>query len=354
MPEEQDARVQAVVTHWAPRLIAAGVDYNDFQRTLARIRRWEDWCVEWQRAAAYHEQLAREALSPISAGEAYLRAAPCHHFGKYIFFEAGDEARAASQALRDNYAKAAPLLDPPSERVLIPYAGKELPGNLRKPDGISRPPVMLLLAGLDSVKEEFATFEPLFHRRGLATLAFDGPGQGEMEHDMAIEPAFEKVITAVVDWLQTRQDVDGRRVACGGVSLGGYYTSRAAAYEPRLRCAVSMGGPYDFSESLPTMPPMSQQAFQARSFSPSREAAFEKVKELTLRDCARLITMPFLIIFGKADGIIDYHQAERQFAEMPSTDKRLELYEDGNHIVNNYPYAYRPLVADWVAQRLAG
>jgi esterase/lipase len=186
----------------------------------------------------------------------------------------------------------------------------------------------------------------------VATLAFDGPGQGEMEHELAIEPAFENVIAPVMDWLAGRSDVDAGRVACGGISLGGYYASRAAAYEPRLRCAVNMGGPYDFSESLPTMPSMSQQAFQARTFSPSREVAFEKVKELTLRDCARLITMPFLIVFGKEDRIIDYRQAERLFAEISSTDKRLELYEQGNHIVNNFPYAYRPLVADWVAERL--
>jgi len=352
MPASSDPRVQAAVAHWAPRLIANGVDYNDFQRTLARIERWEDWCAEWQKTAAYHEQLGREALSTISAGEAYLRAAICHHFAKFIFFEEGEQLRAASKATVENYLKAAPLLDPPAERVLIPYAGRQLPGNLRKPAGVQRPPLVLLLAGLDSVKEEFSTFEPLFHRRGVATLAFDGPGQGESEFELPIEPAFEKVVTAVVDWLQGRSDVDASRVACAGVSLGGYYASRAAAYEQRLLCAVAMGGPYDMAENFHNTPPQTQQAFQTRSFSPTLEAAYAKAAELTLKDCARLIRMPFLLVFGKQDRLIPYQQAERLYAEVSSPDKRLEMYPEGNHIANNFPYAYRPLVADWVAERL--
>ena len=38
-----DARVRAAIEHWAPRIISAGVDYNDFVRTTARIERWEEW-----------------------------------------------------------------------------------------------------------------------------------------------------------------------------------------------------------------------------------------------------------------------------------------------------------------------
>jgi len=40
------------------------------------------------------------------------------------------------------------------------------------------------------------------------------------------------------------------------------------------------------------------------------------------------------------------------YAEISSPDKQLEMYEHGNHVVNNMPYAYRPLVADWVADHL--
>ena len=36
-----------------------------------------------------------------------------------------------------------------------------------------------------------------------------------------------------------------------GVSLGGYYGARAAAFEPRLRAVVISGGCYDYGDADP-------------------------------------------------------------------------------------------------------
>ena len=350
-----DPRVQAAIAHWAPRFIAQGIDYNDFVRTTARIQRWQEWCTEWQRTAAEHEALARAAEerdSPLAAADAWIQAAMCHHFGKFVFFDDMDQLRSASVATVADFARAAPLLDPPAEPVRIPYASKQLPGYLRMPAGTSRPPVVVLIAGLDSTKEEFHTFTPLFLRRGVATFAFDGPGQGEMEFDLPIEPAFEKPLGAVLDWLATRSDLDSSRVAAAGVSLGGYYVARGAAFEPRLGCAVAMGGPYHFAPNFDDLPSLSRQAFQVRSHSPDLATARRRASELSLEDAAKRIQQPFLVVFGKQDRLIPFQDAERLFAEIGSVDKRLEMYEHGNHVVNNLPYAYRPLVADWVADHL--
>ncbi len=126
-----DPRVEAAIAHWAPRFIAQGIDYNDFVRTTERIRGWADWCTEWQRTAAEHEALARAAEarnSPLSAADAWVQAAMCHHFGKFVFFDDMDQLRSASAATAADFARAAPLLDPPAEPVRIPYAGTFLPG----------------------------------------------------------------------------------------------------------------------------------------------------------------------------------------------------------------------------------
>ena len=101
-----------------------------------------------------------------------------------------------------------------------------------------------MIPGLDSVKEELqATAEHLLSR-GLAVIAIDGPGQGEAEYELPIEPAYERVTTAVADYLKGRDDVDPDRLGVFGVSLGGYYAARSAAYEPRVRAAVALAGPY--------------------------------------------------------------------------------------------------------------
>ncbi|HEX2258065.1 MAG TPA: alpha/beta hydrolase [Afifellaceae bacterium] len=349
-----DPRIESAIAHWGSRLIANGIDYNDFRATTGRLQSWDRWCVEWSRTAARHEALARQAEergSRVSAAEANVRAALCYHFGKFVFFEDMDQYRAASASTAERYRRACEWLDPPAEAVDIPYAGALLPGYLRKPLGVERPPVAVIICGLDSVKEEMHTLEPLFHRRGMATLTFDGPGQGESEA-LPIEPAFEKVVSAILHWLGGRRDVDGARVGAAGVSLGGYYAARAAAFEPRLTCAAAIGGPYDFGAIWDELPGHTQNAVRLRSHAPDQETARGKAEELTLKDAAHRIEMPFLTIFGRQDRLIPPAQAERLHAEMPSSAKRLVMYEEGTHVCNNMPFAWRPLVSDWMAGHL--
>jgi 2,6-dihydroxypseudooxynicotine hydrolase len=63
------------------------------------------------------------------------------------------------------------------------------------------------------------------------------------------------------------------------------------------------------------------------------------------------LRQPLLVVFGKRDRLIPRQQAERVAAEAP--DAELVMLEDGNHVCNNMPYRYQPLVADWLAERLA-
>jgi len=120
--------------------------------------------------------------------------------------------RAAHMKAVDCHTLALPHQEFPGERVLIPYEGKTLAGVLRKPPGAARPPVVLMTMGLDSTKEELLTFEDNFLRRGMAILAFDGPGQGEAEYDFAIRADYEAVTGIVIDWVEKeRKDIDTAR-----------------------------------------------------------------------------------------------------------------------------------------------
>jgi 2,6-dihydroxypseudooxynicotine hydrolase len=128
--------------------------------------------------------------------------------------------------------------------------------------------------------------------------------------------------------------------------------ARAAAYDQRLVCAAAAGGPYDFGPILPTMPAISQQAFRIHSHAPDQKTAEERAKDLTLADAAHRIAMPFAIVFGKKDRLIPFEQAQRLYEEIPNPEKQLFMFEEGNHICNNMPYAWRPLIADWIGGHL--
>ena len=353
-PAAADPRVASAIAHWAPRFVANGVLLADFQEVTGSIARWEDWCRAWCARAGLHERLGREALAQgwrLTAGEHLARAAVYYHFAKFVFVIDPDQLRAAHMKAVECKRLALPYLRPPGERVAIPFAGTALAGVLRKPADDDRPPVVIMISGLDSTKEEMDAYEAPFHARGMATLAFDGPGQGEAEYELAIRGDFEAPVRAVVDWLETRADVDRSRLGVWGVSLGGYYAPRAAAYEPRIKACISISGPYDWAEIWDELPLLTREAFRFRSHKPTETEAREHGKSLTLNDAARRITCPMFIVGAKLDRLIPYQHAERIAAEVRGPVELL-VVEDGGHNANNRPYRYRSRSADWMAERL--
>ncbi len=203
--------------------------------------------------------------------------------------------------------------------------------------------------GLDSTKEELHAYEEPFLARGIAILAIDGPGQGEAEYDIPICGDYERVATAVVDFLLKREDLNGDKIAIWGVSLGGYYAPRAAAYEKRLRACIALSGPFDWAEIWKgLLPDLTRDTFRVRSHSANEEEAFRKASSLTLRDAAKSITCPIFIVAGRQDRIVPASHAE-QLARSVSGPVELLMVEDGGHNANNRPYRYRSRSADWLA-----
>jgi 2,6-dihydroxypseudooxynicotine hydrolase len=352
--QKKDPRVEAAISHWAPRFVINGVPLTDFQEVTAGVERWEDWCSAWSARAAVHEELGNKALAEgckLSAGEHYTRAAVCYHFGKFLFVNDMEQMKKAHAKAVECRNKALPFLRPPGERAVIPYEGKQLYGILRKPTGAAKPPVVVMCMGLDSTKEEMDDYENRFLRRGVATLAFDGPGQGEAEYDFAICPEYEKPVKAVIDYIETRGDLDAQRVGVWGVSLGGYYAPRAACFEKRIKACVALSGAFERSTSFEGRPIINVEAFRVRTKSANLDEAGKVAARMTLKGHARNITCPIYIVAGTKDRLTPYTHAEKLAAEV-SGPCVLSVVEGGNHVVNNYWYRYRDQTADWMAAQL--
>jgi dienelactone hydrolase len=348
-----DARVQAAVDHWAPRFVQAGVDYNDFVATAGRIERWEDWLDAWCANADMHAGLAEEAATKerrLTAGEAWARATVAYHFAKFVWVVDPGRGRAAADKAVAAMAKTHEFLDPDAERIEVPLDGGRVVGNLRRPAGDQRPPLALLVAGLDSTKEEFFRLENVFLDRGMATLSMDGPGQGECGYKLPIRPDYEVAVTAVLDAIAARTDLDLERVGLFGVSLGGYYAPRVLAFEPRVKAGVGLSGPYRFGDIWDHVPPQTRETFVAKSFASDDEEGRAKAAELDLSGVAERIRQPYLAITGKLDRLIPWKQTERAAREAPNGT--FLLHEDGNHGCANVPYKTRPVAADWLRERL--
>ncbi len=351
---KKDERVESAISHWAPRFVINGVPLTDFQEVTAGIDRWEDWCSAWSARAAIHEELGNKAHAEgfkLSAGKHWTRAAVCYHFGKFLFVNDMAQLREAHMKSVECRNRALQLLRPPGERVAIPYEGKQLFGNLRKPIGVDKAPVVVMCMGLDSAKEEMDDYENRFLKRGVATLAFDGPGQGEAEYDFPICPEYEKPVGVVIDFIETRDDIDTSRIGVWGVSLGGYYAPRAACFEKRIKACVALSGAYERATTFEGRPVINVEAFRARTHSANLDEAGKIAARMTLRGFAKNITCPIYIVAGTQDRLTSPDEARKLAAEV-SGPCVLSVIEGGNHVVNNLWYRYRDQTADWMATQL--
>jgi dipeptidyl aminopeptidase/acylaminoacyl peptidase len=341
-----DERVSSAISHWAPRFVSNGVLLADFEEVTSSIERWEDWCAAWSARAKVHEDLGRGALKEgykLTAGEHLVRAAIYYHFAKFVFVQDPKQMRAAHMKAVECYREGVAHARPPGERVAIPYEGKTIYGVLR-----GSGPVLIMAPGLDSTKEELHAYEEPFLARGIAVLAIDGPGQGEAEYETPICGDYERAASAVLDWIEQRNDLDSKRIAIWGVSLGGYYAPRAAAYEKRIRACIALSGPFEWDRIWDGLPELTRETFRVRSHASNETEARANAKKLTMKEAAARITCPIFIVTGRQDRLVPASHAE-QLASAVSGPVELLIVEDGGHNANNRPYRYRSRTADWLA-----
>ena len=345
-----DARVQIAIDNWAPRFVEQGVPVGDFTDITAAIDSWDDWCATWSAAADVHVGEGERAIAAghrRSAGYHYATAAVEYHFAKYIFTHDVAQMRAAHAKAVVAHRAALPHLNPPAERLEFDYLGRHaLVGNLRlSPRAVAPMPVVLMISGLDSTKEEMTRGEQWFLDRGMATFSFDGPGQGEAEYDLPIEPAYELPVAAAIESLAGMPEIDIDRVGAYGQSLGGYYVARAAAREPRIKAMISVSGPFRLMDEAERIPAPSQLTFRVRSHTDTWDETLEVLAQMDLTGVAGDITVPSYVVTGELDRVVAAGGAQ-QLADSVAGPVVLDIIPGGNHVAMNRAYRWRPQTAD--------
>jgi 2,6-dihydroxypseudooxynicotine hydrolase len=351
--DERQAFDSEVFEYWIPRLVADGVDANDVQTVRPNVTSWDDWPEAWAKVAGTHLALARDRLaggSPVTAGEAFVRASLCFHVGQVVAFHNPDVKRDLQKKKETAFRDAAPLLLPPAERLVIDHNGVLLPGYLRLPDGPAPHACVILVPGLDSTKEDFISLSEMCVRRGLACFAYDGPGQGEVRQHALLKEGYETSIRSVFDAIVQRPGIDPNRIGLLGRSLGGYYILRAAAADPRIKALAVFGGAYDLSD-WDNMPRTILDGFLWTTDSATGDEARARMGAATLDDCIGDVTCPTIVVHGKRDAIFHYTQAERIAAAL-GDKAELVIEENGVHCCHNFGFRYRTLMADWMAMTL--
>jgi dienelactone hydrolase len=319
---------------------AAASGIGDVGVVLATLDRITDgdprsWFDAWTAVAAEMAARGEKALASghlRTAGWALLAAAEYH--AKALMFADGLADQSvllpAFRAGRACWEKVVDASQGRFVRVQVPYEDTALPGFLLRPDASGAPrPTLVVTNGSDgSLAGLLGEGGAAALDRGWNVFVFDGPGQQSMlfERGVPFRHDWEAVLTPVIDFLVARPDVDASALTGYGISQGGYWITRALAFERRLAAAVADPGVVDVSAGWTAqLPPAlvglldsgQKDAFntamaEASSANPAaaRTLAFRgkpygmtdpfdlftDVRKYQVRDVAGRITTPLLIL----------------------------------------------------------
>ena len=225
-----------------------GIDPNDVKEAFESIHSADkdEWAAGFMRVADryFNEAKSLEKSDPTKANADYVRAWRLYSFGRWPIPASPGKQRSYEKAI-ESFLDHAKFFDPPLEVVHIPFEGKEIIGYMRLPRNASGP-VSLVIAvnGLDSRKEDLTESFGAILPFGIGFLAVDGPGTGQAP--IKVGETSERMLSRVIDYAQSRPEVDNNRIALHGVSWGAYWATKMAIVErARLRGASAQSPPVD-------------------------------------------------------------------------------------------------------------
>jgi dienelactone hydrolase len=251
----------------------------------------------------------------------------------------------------DGYSKDAPLdVRIAEETKTAEYArthfyykghlGEEVPALLAMPLEHQGPvPAIVFLHGIGQHKEFMDEIAGPFTKAGFAFATFDQYTQGERKDKglsvlakadaFRLRPAYTvNDSRRMVDYLQTRPDIDPNRIYMVGASYGAITGATAAAFDDRFKAAVLIYGGGNLNHLL-----------EAREIAAEVGNWMPLVKVLgwyffgvadPAHYVAKISPRPVYLQNGTDDGLISVHAAET-LQEAAREPKKIQWYE-GDHV----------------------
>jgi dipeptidyl aminopeptidase/acylaminoacyl peptidase len=342
------------------RLGLAGLDWGDITMVLKDLQKdgthkdWVDWHRRWSALGEHYE--VREAESAAAgfletARVANLKAAACHHFAEFFYFDNPEAKWKSRDRVTEVFERGIPYMRETVRRLDMFHDGQDVPGYLITPPGDGPWPCVMLINGLDAAKEvELYAFAREFIARGMGAVVFDGPGQGVHIGRTPMVIDFERVVGSVMEHVARLPEVDEKRMGILGVSFGGYLAARAAASVPGFRACVNLSSGYDH-DNYPNVNEVVKKDFRF-VFGMKDDASMEELARtwLNLRDIPPL-EIPLLAVHAEHDTIIPFDSCERML-DWAAGKTELMRYPGERHVATNYFGDFIPRFCDWMSEHL--
>lgn len=340
-----------------------GHDHTDFDKVFALVKSgamlpkaWATVAAQAEERAAHHEKNG----FPRTASDLYERASVMWGRAQYSIFDAADPRKAALRKRTDHCVeRLGALRDGRVRRVVLDFEGKEIFALLHLPAGaVQNAPAVILGPGMDMIKEDYIhAAERYYTSRGMVALSIEGPGQGESRaRGLTVDLGnYERAISRYVDYLALLPEVDPARIGMFGISMSGYWGSRAAATDRRLAALAAFEAVTgDFHTIFERAQPTFKNNYMYMA-GYEDEDAFDRdlAADMPLGDLVEQITCPVLFGIGEFDELTPLDQALASF-ERVRVPKELRVYEDEFHPLGGVAAEIFRFGAEWLQRALDG
>ncbi|MGC0773139.1 MAG: alpha/beta hydrolase [Candidatus Acidiferrum sp.] len=349
-----------------------GLDPADVKEAFASIKTSDkdEWAAAFISVADRYmtQAKAAETTDPAKASALYVKAWRLYSFGRWPVPASPGQQRAYARAIEAFLAHAR-FMDPPLEVVRIPFEGSEIIGYLRLPKNAKGPvPVVIAISGLDSRKEDLSENFGAILQYGIGFIGLDSPGTGQAP--IKAGETAERMFSRVIDFLQTRPEVDKTKIGMDGQSFGAYWATKLAIVEhARLRGVVAQSPPADATfqkdfllnktlgnrEYLFGLGPALMSIFEGTKTVDDLAAIFPKMS-LVSQHLLGKPTAPMLIIAGALDTQVPISDAYLILSN-GDVPKEAWINPQGGHLGRQVkvwpdPVIFRQVIIPWLVRTL--
>ena len=340
--------------------ITCGASERSMTWIVKHAHSWHVWVEFWlEEARRTRLRAERELVAGhvITARERFHEAAMAFAMALWQTSDFGRREELYPNLL-EVFEQFARLNSPALVRLDIPFQPAPMPAHLRLPRHVEhgeRLPVVVLIQGMDTIKETMAFTENALLARGLATLTVDQPGTGEARmRGVCLTgcDCLEAAAHAIIDFASHRPELDPDRIGVYGVSFGGFVAPYFAAVERRFKSLAVFGAMWEF----PFPRGMAANPFYGPVMGlmtgiEDRDGIAAVFEQLKLRSIAHQITAATAVLQGTDDLL--FVDGARRLHEAIAGEKELRMIEGGDHALTWHPEE-PPFLADWLADHLVG
>ena len=314
------------------RFAPMGLPTDVTEHALRRVRSVRDWDVAWTWAAQrflgegrVHQRVGRNDAAALSQQHAAL----AYHLAGMLVFDDPRKIRALRASASSLYARSLPLLRPAVRRLEAPWRTTHLPGYLALPENTpDAAPLVVLLNGTSTSKEETLSWGGAFLDQGLAVLALDWPGSGESSLQVPPTPDCDDFMEGVIALVSGEPAIDATRIGLVGFSLGGAVAALAAANDRRVGAIVAVTPPFDSRPWFAQAQPLLRR--RLATIAGGEEHLTRLTTGFALPGIIERVRCPVLVFGAGRDLIVPPEEAIR-FCVAAGERGTLLWYPDGRH-----------------------